>query len=122
MTDTTNNTKFRSLYEMLNDRTEIRKSKMQGWIEANDEVRLLWNERFTGAAIIVQVDNIGEGMNARTGISASVGAVIDENDVRHFSETASFLIGVIKINNVTDAKMKLGFAIIATLAKLDTLF
>jgi len=108
--------KFPSYYEMLTDKLTIRKTKMLGWMEANFDTRLLWNVRLGTNASANQSAGVDVGLHLLTGITSDVFSIIDENDIRHFNEVASFVIGVIQTNNNTGAIERLGLAEVTTLA------
>lgn len=88
---------FGSVYEILDPLTRIRKQRFWDWFDGN-ALRNWWIfSQSNGTGVGSMVDVIDEGFQIEvTSTGSNHRSTIDYNDKRHYSETASVVIGIIR--------------------------
>ncbi len=100
---------FDSVYEILTPLSTVRKTKSWHWFDGN-ALRSWWNETvFGGGGTVSMADAVGEGLKIVTNAISSDGKQIDFNDIRHYLETASVLIGTFRSILTTTQQNMVGF-------------
>ncbi len=87
---------FDSVYQILTPLSTIRKTKFWEWLDG-DALRSIWNTTTVrGSGInFVMVDEVDQGLEINFGSGDNIGN-IDQNNIRHYSETASIMIAMVK--------------------------
>lgn len=87
---------FASVYQILTPLTTLRKTKSWYWFDG-DALRSIWtaSTRRGSSINFVMVDAIDQGLEINFGVGDNIGA-LDQNNIRHYSETASVIITMVK--------------------------
>lgn len=105
---------FSSVYQILTPLKTVRKQKFWDWFDG-DNIRSWWSETvFGGGGTVSMADAVDEGLKIVSNTADQDGKQIDFNDIRHYSETASILIGVIRLLLTTSQDIMVAFRSVKT--------
>lgn len=99
---------FASLYEAFNPLTTVAKQHFVEWF-SGDDLDTIWTTVETGAGSGAMDDAIDGGYKLTTGAVLNNNRNITFNTIKHYSETASIIILVTKLTNLSNALQQDGF-------------
>lgn len=106
----TTETDFPSVYELFNELTTVAKSHFWEWFDGNDLNTIRWTKASGLSPIFTMQDGVDAGYSVGTGSTNNHRASFSMSTKRHYSQTASEFIAVVRSNtNITSQQQFAGF-------------